>query len=353
VDLALKVLRNLAINAALGMVVPLLLWCFNPAISRTRLMQTFWISQVYSNCIGLLFSTFMSRIWMFSNSLGSVAAAWSLRLFACLGMATLGTLAGTFLVLATGLVRDAPFWPFFWDGYRFALVITVSVGGLLMLYESMKVRLEVTTVQLKQKELERERAMTVAAEATLASLESRIHPHFLFNTINSVSSLIPEDPAKAERLLGQMSQLLRFSLDSAQTGLVPLEKEMKIVEDYLEIEQARFGDRLQFTLNWSDPGNYRVPPLSIQTLVENSVKHAIAPRREGGRVEVSTIIVPGPSLVVSVTDDGPGFDLAAAIAGHGLDLLERRLKAFLPNHPGLHINSTPGRCTVNFGVPRS
>ena len=122
----------------------------------------------------------------------------------------------------------------------------------------------------------------------LASLESRIHPHFLFNTLNSISSLIPEDPARAERLVEQMAALLRFSLDANQSGLVPLASELKIVGDYLEIERARFGDRLRYQIDVpADLNESQIPPLSLQTLVENSVKYAIAPDRAGGEIRIT------------------------------------------------------------------
>src|SRR5205823_3935058 len=125
---------------------------------------------------------------------------------------------------------------------------------------------------------ERERALKLATEARLSSLESRIHPHFLFNTLNSISSLIQEDPVRAERLIERMAALLRFSLDSTNAGLVPLYQEMKIVRDYLEIERARFGDRLGFEVNIpAEFDRFEVPPLAIQTLVENSVKYAVSP----------------------------------------------------------------------------
>ncbi len=83
----------------------------------------------------------------------------------------------------------------------------------------------------------------------LASLQSRVHPHFLFNTINSISSLVHEDPERAEDMLTRMAALLRFSLDSAQPGLVPVERELNIVRDYLEIERARFGERLRYEIS--------------------------------------------------------------------------------------------------------
>ena len=179
--------------------------------------------------------------------------------------------------------------------------MTIVAGITIGIYRTLRERLEETTLQLRTKELERERALKLATEAQLASLESRIHPHFLFNTLNSISSLIPEDPVRAERLVEQMAALLRFSLDAHQSGLVPLERELKIVGDYLEIERARFGDRLRYQIDVpADLSQSQIPPLSLQTLVENSVKYAIAPDRAGGEIRITGAAferrLPGRSL---------------------------------------------------------
>jgi two-component system, LytTR family, sensor histidine kinase AlgZ len=210
-------------------------------------------------------------------------------------------------------------------------------------YATLRGRLEETTLQLRTKELERERALKLATEAQLASLESRIHPHFLFNTLNSISSLIPEDPARAERLVEQMAALLRFSLDANQSGLVPLARELKIVGDYLEIERARFGDRLRYQIDVpTDLNESQIPPLSIQTLVENSVKYAIAPERAGGEIRITGARSNG-SFRLEVSDPGPAFELESAPAGHGLDNLKGRLSTVFGDRAQLMLQRVGGR----------
>ena len=114
-----------------------------------------------------------------------------------------------------------------------------------------------------------------------------MQPHFLFNTLNSIAALIPRDPEGAERMTGQLASLMRSSLDSTASSLVPLEQELKIVRDYLDIERVRFGERLRFQIDADGvPGSVMVPRLSLQTLVENSVKYAVSPRREGATVTI-------------------------------------------------------------------
>ena len=230
-------------------------------------------------------------------------------------IAAAGSFVADAILLAIGIRDLTQFWPQYVQNLKVSVLITLLFGIAISAYESLRARLEETTLQLRTQELERERALKLATEARLSSLESRIHPHFLFNTLNSISSLIPEDPARAERLIDQMAALLRFSLDAKQAGLVPLSSEMKIVHDYLEIERARFGDRLRF--GFDVPAEFDavdVPPLSIQTLVENSVKYAVSPRREGGVIRV-TAAKRGGRVELEVWDDGAGFTIDSVLGG--------------------------------------
>jgi LytS/YehU family sensor histidine kinase len=237
----------------------------------------------------------------------------------------IGGMIACLVFVALGWIPLSLYWTEFNGSLKIATFLTVLSGGTISMYESFHARLEETTLQLRTKELEHERALKLATEAQLASLESRVHPHFLFNALNSISALIPEDPKRAEKLVEQMAALLRFSLDSNQAGLVPLSREMKIVSDYLDIERARFGDRLRVELDLAlMPEDVKVPALAIQTLVENSVKHAVSRSRSGGEIRISGARDNG-SLRVQVMDQGPEFRLDAAPSGHGLDNLKSRL----------------------------
>jgi LytS/YehU family sensor histidine kinase len=149
-----------------------------------------------------------------------------------------------------------------------------------------------------------------------------------------------------------MAALLRFSLDSGQAGLVPLHQEMKIVRDYLEIERARFGDRLRFEVEIpAELEHFEVPPLSIQTLVENSVKFAVAPRREGGVIRV-TAAKTANGVDLNVWDDGPGFTIDAVLAGHGLDNLQARLLTLFGIESALGIRNTGTGMFVTISMPQ-
>jgi two-component system sensor histidine kinase AlgZ len=204
---------------------------------------------------------------------------------------------------------------------------------------------------LRTQELEKERALKLATEARLASLESRLHPHFLFNTLNSISALISEDPALAEQMVQRLSSLLRKSLDAFSNSRVPLGEEIKLVTDYLEIEKVRFRDRLNYSID-VDPAlaMFEVPPLTLQPLVENSIKHAIAPKPSGGTVRISARLA-DDQLVLSVWDDGPGFDAGCFRDGHGLDSLQARLASIIGDRATLQIAKQQTGTAVMIGLP--
>jgi LytS/YehU family sensor histidine kinase len=346
-----SVLRILIIDTLIAFAPPFLMVALGQNMPWQRLLESFGFSLVYAHCIGSLAFAAIPRIWMATEKAPSWAR-WSSRGTAMLAASVIGGLVACLIFVAFGWIPSRLYWAEFLGSLKIATFITVVSGGVISMYESFQGRLQETTLQLRTKELERERALKLATEAQLASLESRIHPHFLFNTLNSISSLIPEDPKRAERLVEQMAALLRFSLDANHTGLVPLDREMKIVSDYLAIEQARFGDRLRFQIDEPrDFGDSQVPPLAIQTLVENSVKHAVSHNRAGGEIRVSLARENG-SLRIQVSDEGPEFSLAAVPSGHGLDNLMSRLAALYGERGGLTLERCRNLNQITLSVPQ-
>jgi two-component system, LytTR family, sensor histidine kinase AlgZ len=338
-------------DSAFALIPPILLFTMNPHITWREIFDDFRFSLIYSNCIGGIAFTLVPKAWMETCS-QPLWIRWSTRVAAMFAACLAGSLiAGLFFVGLHWQPMHA-YWPQFLGSVKFAAFLTISAGLTIGIYSSLRERLDQTTLQLRTKELERERALKLATEAQLASLESRIHPHFLFNTLNSISSLIPEDPERAERLVEQMAALLRFSLDANQSGLVPLSSELKIVADYLEIERARFGDRLRYQIDVpADLNESRIPPLSLQTLVENSVKYAIAPDRAGGDIRITGARSNG-SFRVEVSDSGPAFQLESAPAGHGLDNLKGRLSTLFGDQAALLLQRVGGRNNLILSVPQ-
>ncbi len=327
---------------------------FGASIGETgaHLWRTFVMSLVYSNVIGGLCNLVIPVLWPLQCNLHT-PWRWAARWGILLVIGVIGTSIACGIFLLIGYKSWSTLWPGYWMDLRIAVLLTLMVGTAVTLFENMRAQLEQTTLELRTKELERERALKLATEARLSSLESRLHPHFLFNTLNSISALIQEDPVRAERLVERMAALLRFSLDSKQNGLVPLERELKIVTDYLEIEKARFGDRLRFDIDVPKQlGQIAVPPLALQTLVENSVKFAVAPNRAGGDIHI--FAEPRDGFVeLSVEDSGPGFLLEEVPAGHGIDNLRSRLFTLFGEQATLHSVRGDAGSSVNIGIPRN
>lgn len=234
--------------------------------------------------------------------------------------------------------------------------IGVTISGVVLLIEWTYHRLVVTTRESERRLLERERALRIAAEARWSSLESRMRPHFIFNTLSSIRELMHHDVADADRMIERFAELLRFSLDAAGSAEVRLDEELHVVANYLAIEQMRFGERLRWSVDFPPAlAAAVVPPLSVLTLAENAVKHAVSRRRPGGKVNVQAQRL-DDALYVTVSDDGPGFSEFALKPGHGLDLLRQRLHLLFGARARVSIEARTGPeggATVILAIPQS
>ncbi len=265
-------------------------------------------------------------------------------LFVAAGVA--GAFVGDLILHSIGLGSNLLF------AIRISLAVTLSFGLLCFALTTLSSRLNTAKEEIGRRQVAEERALKMAAEARYASLESRVHPHFLFNTLNSIAALVRENPAEAEQMIERLAALLRYSLDSDLAGLVPLGDELRIVEEYLRIEQVRFGARLRYRMEIEPAArSFRVPALSIQTLVENSVKYAVSATRSGATVTISARLRNG-ELRLEVSDDGPGFEPDHHLKpGHGLDLVRRRLEALFGPAASLEIGARDGLTCVAISVP--
>jgi two-component system, LytTR family, sensor kinase len=181
----------------------------------------------------------------------------------------------------------------------------------------------------QERELTAAQLQTQLAEAQLEALQRQLHPHFLFNTLNTISALMHRDVQAADEMLVQLSDLLRLTLDRVGTQQVPLKDEVDFLRKYLEIEQTRFGDRLQVNID-VDPEvlDAPVPNLVLQPLVENALRHGIGPRVGVGCIDVNARQV-GGSLILTVRDNGVGVSpdkLNAFYSGVGLSNTRSRLE---------------------------
>jgi two-component system sensor histidine kinase AlgZ len=177
--------------------------------------------------------------------------------------------------------------------------------------------------------------------AQLEALQSRTNPHFLFNSITAVVGLIHEDPERAERTLERLADVLRYALQSSRRDMVPLRDELAMIEDYLEIERARFGSRLCYTLD-VEPGlgELELPPLVLQPLVENAVLHGLAGRTQRGVLRL-VVRRRGAQIELRVDDDGPGLGGSCHVgSGTGLRDLAHRIELVYGDAASLTIRTS-------------
>ncbi|HKQ60652.1 MAG TPA: histidine kinase [Candidatus Polarisedimenticolaceae bacterium] len=223
-------------------------------------------------------------------------------------------------------------------------VLALIVGYVVFAYEAMRLRLQESLREVEEVRLAEARLREEAARAELAALQARINPHFFFNTLNTISSLVGEDPDQAEEVVQTLADLFRYTFKVAGAGPVALREELEFTRGYLTIEQARFGPRLQVAWE-ADPSalEVRVPGLVVQPLVENAVGHGIAPRREGGHLRIAAGLC-GERLWIDIDDDGVGLpaDPEPLVQdGHGLGNVRRRLAAFYGASAALRLEPNP------------
>lgn len=213
--------------------------------------------------------------------------------------------------------------------------------------------------RLRHMQIEQFRLATSVKEAELRALKSQINPHFLFNSLNSLRALIDEDAPRARESVTRLANLLRYSLQSGQLETVTLEEEIRIVEDYLALELIRHENRLRIRWMVTDEARTRsVPPMLLQTLVENAVKYGISTHRDGGEVTIRASIA-GTDLHVSVTNPGevtPPTSQAAARAGSstgvGLRNASERLKLLFGDRARLTLaTESVGSVTAHVMIP--
>jgi sensor histidine kinase YesM len=342
--------RILLANAAGAAAVVVINGGLVPGLSWPALVRAFGTSLVYANCIGGTMALVMPRVGAACWNIPRWR--WPILLAAMVVLTALGTTLATVILIVAGVVPRDLFLEWLRGAFQIALIISLIIGVSVTVYETLRSDLDETTEALRAKERDEADARRLAAEAQLASLESRVNPHFLFNTLNSIAELVHRDPNVAERMTGQLASLLRSSLDVQAAPLVPLDEELRVVRDYLDVERVRFGDRLRYRIEVADGlGAVRVPRLSLQTLVENSVKYAVSPRRQGATILVSACR-DGERVRVAVDDDGPGFEPASATDGHGLALLEGRLEKLFGPSARLRVDSSARGTRAAIDLPR-
>jgi two-component system LytT family sensor kinase len=204
----------------------------------------------------------------------------------------------------------------------------------------------------QQRDLRASQLEARLAQARLQVLEMELQPHFLFNTLNTVSALVHKDPDTAERMIARLGDLLRLTLNNSGHQEVTLQEELELLDRYLDIEQTRFRDRLRVRMAIEPSAlSARVPRLLLQPLVENAIRHGIAPRAAAGSIEVEASCQ-GGSLHLRVCDDGPGLGHPDPPAGVGLRNTRERLEQLYPQRHRFELeNRQHGGLAVTLTLP--
>lgn len=242
--------------------------------------------------------------------------------------------------LGMGRLRDEGIW---WDVYIPLLIYFIQFS-IFHVYAYWQQTLR---QQAKEKEL-----IQLAHTAELMVLKAQIQPHFLFNTLNSISSGLSPQEEKSRALIARLADVFRFAMNVTDKEFVPLEKEIEFIRNYLTLEESRFGDRLTVSYD-IDPtlSDFPFPALLLQPLVENAIKHGIAKSLEGGHIHVQ-ITDEGSAIAVTLSDTGRGWQEPKTSGGIGLENTRKRLDR-LYQSPLIIEALQPKGCRVYFTIPKN
>ena len=291
---------------------------------------------------------FLALLWPLSGWLERRRlASWAIFLvhLGCALAYALLSYALMWLVFGFRQPLDWYLWP--------VLYATMSYGVIAALFHMVR-----NNAARRRQAAAMQQAQALLLTAELNALRSKLNPHFLFNTLHSIIALTRKDPGAAEAALFQFSDMLRYVLDTEKSGQdrVTLDDELAFVRDYLELESLRLGPRLRVDWELDEAAaHHALPALSLQPLVENSIKHAFNPHSRPGRLLIrSRLDRQAGALVLTVGDDGPGAEpeVVRRSTGLGIRTVDRRLQLAYGARAALDIDTAPGAgFAVTMSIP--
>ncbi|MCP4725679.1 MAG: hypothetical protein GY863_11615 [bacterium] len=202
------------------------------------------------------------------------------------------------------------------------------------------------TNRLKEAELENEKLKRYELKAKLNSLQAKLNPHFLFNTLNTTAALIYDSPEKAEKNIVNLSNMYRKVLAISNKTMIPVKEEMELIRDYYDLEKQRFDEKLTMTISCpTELEQIMIPGLIIEPLVENSIKHNLDKSGKPVRIEI-TVAMSGGKLNIWVKDNGGGFDVERVTRGFGLYSIQERLRIIYHDNYDINIDSGDSQGTL-------
>jgi two-component system, LytTR family, sensor kinase len=310
--------KNIRMNILICAGITILLTFINWQQSQGYFLKVLFITFIYAYSIGFSIY-FLMTIFHFEFKNKLLRKFYSL-IQICVGSVLGAVIANLIFMVIYGsraLKLNFTYLGFLLFSGIFFSVVAISIFYYFHLSEDRK-----------YKHLQEQQNKT---KAELRALVSQINPHFLFNTLNSISSLIHLDPDKADEMIQRLSDVFRYSLQSGKKRFVTIEDEITVIKKYLQIEKVRFSERLNYHFEIDENClSFAIPPLILQTLVENSVKHGISPRIEGGKVDVSIKSIED-NIEIKIEDNGVGMQPNVQ-EGFGLDAVKNILRLQYENH---------------------
>jgi sensor histidine kinase YesM len=292
-------------------------------LTAIKFGQGFLINFTISQCIGLSICTCVLSAHLFFKYAGPL-----FRAILVAAALIIGTICGSYLgSVAAGLSPDVLFAE---HSLVQLLFLGVLFGSIITYFFSSREQIAESQARIQEEKIKRLTSEKKAAEANLKLLQVQVEPHFLFNTLSNILSLLDTDPKQGKSMLVDFIHYLRASLSKIRKAQVTLGQEMEMIQAYLSIFKVRMGDRLRYKIDL--PQHLEAiafPPMLIQPLVENAIKHGLEPRVDGGEIRISGREKDG-LLRLEVADTGSGF-LQERDSGMGLSNIRERLQSLYGN----------------------
>lgn len=222
------------------------------------------------------------------------------------------------------------------------------IGGWIFIYISIT-----TKQRIKETEITNLRLQNSLKDAQLANLNNQLNPHFLFNTLNNIKFTVRKDPLKSEKMITDLSDILRYSLESSKSEKVQVVEELEIVNRYIDIIKVHMEKRLHFeSVVPEHLYSHLIPPMILQMLIENSIKHGIENLRHGGKVQLVAEAAP-KYITFNITNDIPHTEIPTTQStGIGLRNIEQRLKLLYSNNATISTHEQDQQFIVTLVLPR-
>lgn len=317
-----RYLYTLAISSAVGLLFGLL-WYANDTKATFKVI---FVPVIIGDCIGLANITTFAFL---GRRLGDIKNPILRFVVVCLAMILATAIGNEISMMIVNRFFFHQMYVPFSDGGQLIgnCGIGLLIGISIYLKEAKQAENE---LKLSQQEIKIMELHQLKTKAELETLQSKINPHFLYNSLNSIAGLIHEDAGKAEQMTINLSKLFRYSINTQGNNYSSVKEELEMVRTYLDIEKVRFGDKLNFEINAdAESANFLIPRFLIQPLVENAIKHGTSKQTGQGIIQID-VVKNASQLEIRVHDNGAAFP-SDLVSGYGLQSTHEKLNLLFPD----------------------